>query len=101
MFEAAEDPKTKPNQFSRHIDAIRKAEADVNAKNANGVTPLHYAAWSNENPEVLTLLIKAGADVNAKNEDGWTPLDWAVDQNNTENAEALRAAGGKLGEDLP
>ena len=46
----------------------------MNAKNEYGATPLHAAAWNNENPEVLTLLIKAGADVNAKNEYGSTPL---------------------------
>ena len=66
IFEAAQDPKTTPNQFSRHIDAIRSATADVNAKDGGGKTPLHYAAYRNQNPEILALLIKAGADVNAK-----------------------------------
>ena len=78
MFEAARDSKTTPNQFSRHIDAIRKAGADVNAKNIDGKTPLHQAAYFNKNPEVITTLIKAGADVNAKNKNGSTPLQDAV-----------------------
>ena len=64
-------------------------------------TPLHCAAYGNENPEVLTILIEAGADVNVKNVDGETPLDRAEDGYKPKNADVLRAAGGKLGKDLP
>jgi ankyrin repeat protein len=88
MFEAARDSKTTPNQFSRHIDAIRKAGADVNAKNIDGKTPLHQAAYFNKNPEVITTLIEAGADVNAKNVVGATPLHAAALINR--NPEVLR-----------
>ena len=51
--------------------------ADVNAKNDNGGTPLHYAAYRNDNSAVIEALLEAGADVNAKNDDGNTPLHWA------------------------
>ena len=38
-----------------------------------GVTPLHAAAWRNENPAVTEALLAAGADVNARSRDGYTP----------------------------
>ena len=50
--------------------------ADVNAKNDHGGTPLHYAAYRNDNSAVIEALLEAGADVNAKNDDGNTPLHW-------------------------
>ena len=87
------------------LSLLIKAGADVNAKDACGNTPLHGAASYNENPEILTILLNAGADVNAKNDGGTTPLDWATSpprgKPKPKNAEVLRAAGGKLGKDLP
>ncbi|MDB4775900.1 ankyrin repeat domain-containing protein [bacterium] len=69
------------------------------------MTGPNFAAPTNENPEVVTLLIKAGADVNAKSESGRTPLDFAISppygSPKPKNAEVLRAAGGKRGQDLP
>ena len=88
IFDSAKDPKTKPDEFSRHIDAIRSSTADVNAEGYNGRTPLHLAAWLNENPEVATILIKARAYVNAKDGDAQTPLHYAAWSN--ENPDVLR-----------
>ena len=34
-------------------------------------TPLHWAAWKNSNPEILSILITSGADVNAQNKNGF------------------------------
>lgn len=44
--------------------------ADVNAKNDEGMTPLHLVLY----PEVAETLLKLGADVNAKSIDDETPL---------------------------
>jgi FOG: Ankyrin repeat len=44
--------------------------ADVNARNEDGITPLHLAAW----PEMAELLIASGADLEARNNQGYTPL---------------------------
>ncbi len=60
------------------VELLLKAGADVNAKNTNGMTPLHGAAQMNPSPAVLEVLLKAGADVNAKNPGGWTPLHAAA-----------------------
>ena len=74
---------------------------DVNAKNEVGWTPLSLAAGFSGNPEVITTLIKAGADVNAKTMRRRTPLDHAESGRKPKNAELIRAAGRKRGEDLP
>jgi len=47
--------------------------ADVNARDQDGLTPLHNTAWTN-NGEVAKLLIANGADVNAKDNYENTPL---------------------------
>lgn len=44
--------------------------ADVQAKNDEGITPLHIVLY----PEIASLLIRHGADVNAAADDGSTPL---------------------------
>ena len=56
------------------IEALIKAQADVNARDKNGTTPLMVAAMFNSSPAVIEALIKAKADVNARNKAGGTPL---------------------------
>jgi uncharacterized protein len=51
--------------------------ADVNARDDDGATPLHFAAQG-ESHEVIRLLRDAGADLNAINNKGETPLYNAV-----------------------
>ena len=50
--------------------------ADVNAKDDEGNTPLHYAA-EYQNSNAIKFLGSKGADVKAKNNENETPLDWA------------------------
>jgi hypothetical protein len=94
--------------------------ADVNAKNENGWTPLHFAvvaALDSGDNKVIELLIANGADVNAKDDRGLTPLDLVkrlseaaaitkklrAIQGKTDDipvADLLRKHGGKTGEEL-
>jgi len=61
------------------VQAAINQGADVNAQDPlYGRTPLLWAAWRNQNPEVITILLKAGADVNMKDANGCTPLLWAA-----------------------
>ena len=81
-----------------NIEAVKQhlaAGTDVNAKDAEGFTPLHYAATK----EVAELLIAKGALVNAKG-DGETPLDWAIKYDETKIADLLRKHGGKTRKEL-
>jgi ankyrin repeat protein len=79
------------------------AGADVNAKIADGTTPLHNAAVYGHT-EVAELLIANGANMNAiivsgRNQ-GKTPLDLAIWRKKTETADLLRKHGGRTAEEL-
>ena len=80
-----------------NIEAVKQhiaAGADVNAKDVDGINPLHYATWT-DHKETVELLITNGADVNAKDEAGNTPLDWANWRSHAETADLLRKHGAK------
>ncbi len=51
--------------------------AEINARNAQGWTPLHVAAAGGD-PAVVALLLQHGADVQAQSYIGTTPLDTAL-----------------------
>ena len=59
--------------------ALVQQGADVTARQGDGATALHWAAYWDE-LELADLLIRAGADMNAANDLGVTPL-WAAAEN--------------------
>ena len=67
--------------------------ADVNARDANGNTALHLAAFEAA-VESVEILLAHGADVNAVNK-GATPLKFALNKGVTGIADLLRAHGAK------
>ena len=71
--------------------------AKANAKGSKGITPLHFAAAYNPNPEVTKALLDAGANVYTKNDNGGIPLHAAAAYNpNPEVIKALLDAGANL-----
>lgn len=62
--------------------------ADANARDKNGLTPLHYAGFQNAHAAALVLL-QHGADPNAKTREGLTPLHCAAVEDALESATLL------------
>ena len=59
------------------IDCLN-AGAEVNARNADGNTPLQFAAANSTDPTIIRILVGAGAGVNARDRAGFTPLHIAA-----------------------
>jgi ankyrin repeat protein len=55
---------------------VEELGADVNAKDADGFTPLHYAAARGDN-EMILYLVEKGADVKAVSRRGQSTADMA------------------------
>jgi len=66
-------------------ELLLDAGADPNAKNDEGVTPLHLAVY----PEMVELLVRRGANINIRSNDGRTPLH--VQAAEAEGYEAMEA----------
>ncbi|XP_011560093.3 ankyrin repeat domain-containing protein 49 [Plutella xylostella] len=64
----------------------------VHARDSDGYSPLHRAAYGNH-LEALSYLLSVGAKVNLTTEVGWTPLHSACNWNNYQIAARLLAAG--------
>src|SRR5579872_4646378 len=74
------------------IEMIGKKSVDVNAAEADGSTPLLWAAHAND-ADLVARLLKAGAKPNVRNQLGSTPLEEAAFNANTEAIKALLDAG--------
>jgi len=59
------------------IQAMIREGVDVNNRDENGWTPLMYAAWYNQNPEVVKVLLEAGADAKLVDDFGKKAIDYA------------------------
>jgi len=69
--------------------------ADLNYRNTEGNTALHWASGNNK-LTIAKILVEAGAEVNVRNEDGLTPLVWAMIRGNQKVAKFLASKGGEL-----
>jgi ankyrin repeat protein len=82
----------KSGQRTAAIDMIAKKSADVNAAEADGSTPLLWAANLND-ADLAARLLKAGANPKVRNQLGSTPLGEAALNANTGLIKALLDAG--------
>lgn len=67
-------------RFDLSLFLIQSTEIDINQKDKNGYTPLHFAVQNNAYDVVKTLLLK-GANVNIQDKLGNTPLFKSVTEN--------------------
>ena len=76
--------------------------ADIDARDQDGVTPLHMAAIVSDNPAMIPALLDAGANIEARAFDGpafygLTPLHMAAGHSeNPAVVRALLAAGADI-----
>jgi ankyrin repeat protein len=76
----------------RTVQALIKQRVNVNVREADGTTALHWAVRSGD-AAVVDALIGAGADVSARNRYGVTPLSLAAEAGSPALVERLLKAG--------
>lgn len=73
------------------------AEVDINARTAEGWSPLHWAAGKSQKPAFIAALLDSGMDVNITDGFDRTPLHWAaVTGQDAAMIEALINAGADI-----
>ncbi len=82
------------------IRTLVEQHRDVNASQADGTTPLHWAAYQDD-LESVELLLKAGASAKAANRYGVTPLSLACMNGDGAMVERLLKAGADPNTTLP
>lgn len=74
------------------VRALLKQKVDVNAREGDGATALHWAVVLDD-IEVVQGLLRAGANVNAANDYGVTPVSLACTNRNADVVKKLLVAG--------
>jgi len=82
------------------VQTLLSDRSAVNAAEADGTTPLHWAAHA-ESAAMVKRLLGAGANANAANRYGITPLSLACTTGNPEVVEALLDAGADANALIP
>src|SRR4029453_15699709 len=84
--------RANKNRDKAATRTLLKQRADVNAPDAEGITPLLWAAHWND-LDTVKLLVSAGANTKAANRYGVTPLHEACTVGNVPMIETLLKAG--------
>ena len=82
------------------VGDLLQASLDVNARQVDGMTALHWAAY-HDDTALVRRLVEAGADVHAANRYGVTPLSLAAENANVAMVERLLGAGADPNTTLP
>ena len=75
-----------------------EGDADVDARDADGNSPLHHASW-NSQLAAMQLLLDHAADIDSQSDQLWTPLHWAARNGRAQSVEWLLIHGAKV--DVP
>ena len=88
------------NRDAQAVRRLLEQQVDVNTRQPDGATALHWAVhW--DDPASVGLLIGAGAEVNAANDYGVTPLSLACTNGNAAVVDMLLKAGADPGAASP
>ncbi|KPK83146.1 MAG: hypothetical protein AMJ81_08530 [Phycisphaerae bacterium SM23_33] len=82
LYKLHADGRRTPDD--RELGVIKSLIADskdIEARDTQGRTALHWGAWDAQ-LEIITLLLAKGADVSVMADAGWTPLHYAADATN-------------------
>jgi len=82
------------------IRALIRQHVDINAAQADGMTPLHWATY-HDDLDIAQLLVRSGANVKAASRYGVTPLSLACTNGNAAMVELLLKAGADPAAALP
>jgi uncharacterized protein len=85
---------------TEEVRRLLREGADVNSRQADGATALHWAAYHGD-AGLAELLLGAGADVSAANRNGSTPMWLAATEGNAAMIETLLEGGADANEALP
>ncbi|KAI5122550.1 hypothetical protein M0805_005277 [Coniferiporia weirii] len=78
---------------------VEEDETQVDAKDVDGRTPLHWAAVSDQDTtDIVAFLLDHKANVNIKDSSGWTPLHCAVSAGRESIVRELLGAGANINE---
>ena len=80
----------------RITEMLLRCGADVDARDHEGLAPLHKAAKIAGRERTIAYLLEHGAEVNAIDDSGRTPLMLAARRDHKSNCEALLAAGADV-----
>jgi len=80
-----------PNDVRRCLDA----SADIDARDKDGLTPLHRAAQLGT-AEIINMLLDAGADIESRTETGTTPLHYAAYRTDKNALNVLLETGANI-----
>ena len=93
-------PDAAEQRDGEAVRSLLAQKADVNERQGDGATALHWAAHWNDR-ETAELLIQAGANVNGANDNGVTPLLLACVNGSAPMVETLLRAGADANAALP
>lgn len=95
IYDASPEFRDEAGEKNGVIELLIADRADVNMKDQDGETPLHYAAQHGDK-HAAKLLIANRADVNTKNNNGETPLHCATRWGYKDVIELLIANGADI-----